>query len=211
LSRNPVSYIKNRVKRYLLKKEIDAVRRRKRPLNIIIGAADTKYKGWISTDLPVFDALNKADWSMMFSKGSINRILAEHVIDYWKKEEFHYFLKTASYFLSEAAYIRIAVPDMFNPQPDYISYITSGVDLNGLPDRKEVFYDYIRITDILSVEKYDFRLLEYFDEEGNFNSYMWKEEDGFVRRSFRYDSRNKIIPFSYTSLIVDAWPKKYRI
>lgn len=202
--------IKIKLIQYLLKGKIEVLLKKKKAVNIIIGAGNTRYKGWVCTDLPVFNVLKASDWLSIFQKRSIDRILAEHVIDYWKEDKFRLFLRTASLFLSNNGYIRIAVPDGFNPNPAYAKYIRSGVDLNGFSDRKAMFYDYIMITKILSEEQYNHRFLEYFNEKSEFIYYPWKREDGFVKRSAEYDKRNKNVPLSYTSLIVDAWVKGNR-
>jgi predicted SAM-dependent methyltransferase len=47
-------------------------------------------------------------------------------------------------------------------------------------------------------------LLEYFDEQGEFHHEEWNAEEGFIKRSTRFDPRNTTNPTAYTSLIVDA-------
>lgn len=194
--------------RYLLKGKIEGLLKKKKAVNVIIGAGNTRYEGWVYTDLPVFNVLKASDWSSIFPKRSIDRILAEHVIDYWREDEFRLFLRTANLYLSHNGYVRIAVPDGFNPNPVYKRYITSGVDLNGFPDRKEILYSYIMITKILREEKCAYNLLEYFDENGKFNRFPWRRDDGFIQRSADSDIRNQKMPFSYTSIIIDAWHER---
>ena len=48
--------------------------------------------------------------------------------------------------------------------------------------------------------------LEYFDAKEEFHCYPWREEDGLIRRSARYDTQERFKrgALYYTSLIVDA-------
>jgi predicted SAM-dependent methyltransferase len=150
--------------------------------------------------------LNPAHWSYIFPQGSIDRILAEHVIEHWTEDDFRLFLRVVQPFLSEQGFIRIAVPDGFHPDPSYIDYVKPGGSGSGSDDHK-VLYNYIAITRILSEEQYNYNLPEYFDEAGQFHCSPWEISDGFVERSADYDSRNKERSLSYTSLIIDVWPR----
>lgn len=47
-------------------------------------------------------------------------------------------------------------------------------------------------------------LLEYCDEAGQFHAVSWKEADGFIYRSKRFDHRNQHGELGFVSLIVDA-------
>ena len=195
----------NRKSRHLLRQQVKGFRYKDKPIKVIIGAASTSYESWLSTDLPILDALNLAHWSYIFPRGSIDRILAEHVIEHWSKDEFRLFLRAVQLFVSEQGFIRIAIPDGFHPNPSYIDYVKPGGTGSGADDHK-VLYNYITITRILSEEQYDYNLLEYFDETGKFHHIPCEISDGFVERSADHDPRNMERPLSYTSLIIDVWP-----
>ena len=160
----------------------------------------------MSTDLPVLDALNPAHWRRIFPPRSIDRILAEHVVEHWTEVEFRKFLGILPPFLSEDASLRIAVPDGFHPDPNYIDFVKPGGSGSGADDHR-VLYNHITMTDSLCKEEYDYELLEYFDEVGHFHRSPWKASDGIITRSADHDHRNKTRALSYTSLIVDAWRK----
>lgn len=68
--------------RCLLRKNVLATVKDGKHLRVIIGAASTKYEEWLSTDLPILNALNPGHWRNIFPPGSIDRILAEHVIEH---------------------------------------------------------------------------------------------------------------------------------
>jgi predicted SAM-dependent methyltransferase len=196
----------NRRARYLLRQKVKTLKRQGKPIKIVVGAASTAYPDWLSTDLPTLDALDSAQWNYIFPRGSIEKILAEHVVEHWAETEFRLFLRTVRPFLSKGGYVRIAVPDGYHPDPSYIDYVKPGGTGIGADDHK-VLYNYISISRVLAEEQYDFDPLEYFDEKGIFHQSPWKAEDGFVARSADFDSRNKEKPLSYTSLIVDARPR----
>jgi predicted SAM-dependent methyltransferase len=193
------------VRRLILKQQVKGLRRQRQPVKLVIGAGPTRYEGWLSTDLPVLDALNTRHWSSIFEPGDIDRILAEHVMEHWTEEELRRFLRIVSPYLSKEGAIRIAVPDGFHPDQHYIDWVKPGGIGCGADDHK-VLYNCLTITALLSGEHYEVRLLEYFDECGEFHRVAWKAEDGFVQRSADNDLRNKESPLSYTSLIVDVFP-----
>ena len=116
----------NRKSRYLLRQCVKRLRYEGKPVNVVIGAGPTSHEGWLITDLPTLDALNPVHWSYVFPRGSIDRILAEHVIEHWTEDEFRSFLRIVRPFLSERGFIRIAVPDGYHPDPSYIDYVKPG-------------------------------------------------------------------------------------
>ncbi len=191
--------------RYVLRKRAMSLWREGKPVRVVIGAGSRTYEGWLNTDLPVFNALRPAHWRSIFPPGSIDRILAEHVIEHWPEADFLSFLKNVRPFLSNQGVVRIAVPDGFHPDPDYIEFVRPGGSGIGAADHK-VLYDQRMIENILSKAHYDYKLLEYYDEGGQFHRLPWDPADGFIERSADFGHRNKKVPLSYTSLIVDTWP-----
>lgn len=175
-------------------------------LRLVIGAGGVDVPGWILTDLPMLDALDSEHWARIFDFDSIDRILMEHVIEHWYEDQFRHFLKIVSPYLAKNAFIRVAVPDGLHPNAEYITYVRPGGVGFGADDHK-VLYDYEIMSHILAAQGYDCRLLEYFDKKGEFHALTWDTEDGMIRRSAKYDPRNKEKPLSYTSLIFDCWPK----
>lgn len=194
------------VRRRILKQQVKGLRRQRQPVKLVIGAGATSYEGWLSTDLPVLNALNPRHWSSIFEPGDIDRILAEHVMEHWTEEELGCFLRIVRPYLSKGGAIRIAVPDGFHPDQHYIDWVRPGGTGCGADDHK-VLYNYLTTTTLLSGEHYEVELLEYFDESGEFHRIAWKAEDGFVQRSADNDLRNRGHPLSYTSLILDAFPE----
>jgi predicted SAM-dependent methyltransferase len=176
------------------------------PSPSVVGAPGTPYEGWILTDVRELNALDAAEWRGLFPEGSVDRILAEHVIEHWTEEQLRIFLKTARPFLSARGRVRVAVPDGFHPDSSYIEEVRPGGTGCGSDDHK-VLYTYARLAQVLTDAGWDYDFLEYFDEGGRFRAKPWEASDGYVRRSAENDPRNRERPLSYTSLIVDTRPR----
>jgi predicted SAM-dependent methyltransferase len=182
------------------------LRHRGEPVKLVIGAGPTSYSGWLATDLPVLNALEAEDWSKVFRPGDVERILAEHVVEHWTEGEFRHFLRIVRPYLSPQGRIRVAVPDGSHPDPAYVDSVKPGGTGLGADDHKAL-YTFRTMTALLAEEGYEAKLLEYFDAGGQFHRTEWSSDDGFIMRSADSDSRNKERPLSYTSLILDAFPR----
>jgi predicted SAM-dependent methyltransferase len=174
------------------------------PLQIVIGAGETKYTGWIPTDIPAFDILKHTHWAQLFQPNSIHRMLAEHVFEHLTTAEMKDFLRIARIYLTENGRIRIAVPDGYHPDPSYIEHVRPGGIGIGADDHK-VLYTCDLIAEILEAQGYNYQVLEGFNADGEFQRSEWDIVDGYIKRSEKYDDRNKDGKLAYTSLIVDCW------
>ena len=62
--------------RWKIKKAIKkAIKKGK--LKVVLGAGGTNYSGWVSTDLPHFDILDKNDWRYFFKGSKIDNLILE--------------------------------------------------------------------------------------------------------------------------------------
>lgn len=187
--------------------------RRRRPLKralrmqslkkIIVGASETQYEGWVATNKEMLDLLVERDWAYCFKRNSLDAILAEHVWEHLSLWDGAKAVTNCFSYLKQGGLLRIAVPDGFHPDVDYIAQVKPGGYGPGADDHK-VLYNYRTLTTLLENAGYKVRLLEWFDEQGNFHHEDWNAVDGFVMRSTRYDQRNRDKPTAYTSLIIDA-------
>ncbi|MGF2717026.1 class I SAM-dependent methyltransferase, partial [Bacillus cereus] len=57
---------------------------------------------------------------------------------------------------------------------------------------------------MFEVAGFQVKLLEYCDENGEFQYNDWNEQGGFIYRSKRFDYRNQDGKLGFASLIVDA-------
>lgn len=192
------------------KQAILRVSRNKSAIKLVIGAGDTTFKGWLSTDYPILDVTNAQHWHQFFSRSTIRRILAEHVFEHLTVEQLKTFLNVVRPYLTPDANIRIAVPDGNHPEQKYIEYVEPDGKGDGADDHK-VLYTYQLLQDAIETEGYRVVLLEYYDEKGTFHEQPWDEADGDIKRS----KRNQLSaadsppgrPLNYTSLIVDCSPQ----
>ena len=173
-------------------------------IKIVVGSEGIYDKGWISTEVHFLDLLKPNDWIKYFREASISKILAEHVWEHLSYEDGCIAAQTCFKFLKEGGgRLRIAVPDGFHPGKEYIDHVKPGGIGPGADDHK-ILYNYKSITEMLTQAGFEVTLLEYFDESAIFHNINWDKNDGFVRRSIKFDERNKDGRPNYTSLIVDA-------
>lgn len=175
-----------------------------RQVRILVGAGQTRFSGWIATDTPAFDVREPEHWALLFPPESIDRMLAEHVFEHLTMAEFGGFLTSAKQYLSASGRVRIAVPDGNHPNQAYIESVRPGGSGEGADDHKALYTSAL-ISALLREQGYQFALLEYFDEAGQFHQRTWSADDGFVGRSADHDRRNRDGQLNYTSLIVDCW------
>ena len=110
-----------------------------RPLKVIIGAGETLYDGWIATDIPALNILKQQHWALLFKTESIDRLLAEHVIEHLTPAQFGEFLRIARMFLAADGQIRFAVPDGHHPDGAYIERVRPGGTGEGADDHKVLY------------------------------------------------------------------------
>ncbi len=173
---------------------------------IVVGASGVFENGWIPTDVHTLNLLKPKRWKLFFKDSSIDVILAEHVWEHLTAMDGVTAAKTCFQYLKPNGYVRIAVPDGFHPDPNYINYVKPAGSGAGADDHK-VLYNYHSLADTFQQAGFDITLLEYFDEKGEFHFTDWNKNDGMIHRSSRYDERNVQHPLSYTSLILDARKK----
>ncbi len=176
-----------------------------KPLKVVIGAGNTVFKGWLLTDIDFLDITDEENWSRYFKEGEISNILAEHVWEHLTREESKVSLENCFKFLKKDGNLRIAVPDGNFPNEQYINYVRPGGDGAGADDHK-ILYTYRSLGDELERAGFAVRLIEYFNESGQFVRQELDIEKGFVHRSYEYDKRNKD-GINYTSIIIDGIKK----
>ena len=173
------------------------------PLRIIIGAGGKSGEGWISTEVQCLNLLNPKHWERYFDKNSIDAILAEHVWEHLTIDEGLVAAKQCYQYLKFGGYLRVAVPDGFHQDPEYIEKVRINGTGPGADDHK-VLYNYKTFSDLFERAGFKVELLEYFDSNKEFHCLDWDETKGRIGRSKKFDLRNKSGELKYTSLILDA-------
>lgn len=191
-----------RVSRWRIRAEVWINVLRKHPLRIIVGAGGSAYPGWISTDVNVLDLTIRSDWQWLFSRSRMDAILAEHVWEHLSDDEAAKATALAFDYLKCGGHFRIAVPDGYHPDKDYIQRVRPRGDGPGADDHKRL-YTYRSLSELLEAAGFRVHVLEYWDEHGIFHAEEWDPKDGMISRSKRFDPRNSE-GLTFTSLIIDA-------
>ena len=207
IKRIPVlRHILERIKKLQNEKEIISKLKNNSSIKIVLGAEGKYDDGWIPTDIQNLNMLESHDWKKFFSPNSIDAMLSEHVLEHLTEEQAYIALKHSHEYLKQGGYFRIAVPDGNHPEQSYIDYVKVNGSGPGSDDHK-VLYTYDSLKKLLEKAGFEVNPLEYFDDDGNFHFYDWSVEQGTIKRSKRYDERNKDKALTYTSIIVDAVKK----
>lgn len=178
--------------------------RLKNPLKIIIGAGGLLADAdWVATEVKSLDVTNESNWFEVLQGKKVDNVFAEHVWEHLNPEQTEAGNKNIFMFLKSGGRFRVAVPDGFKPDEEYINYVKPGGHGAGADDHK-ILYNYQIIKTDLEKVGFKVELLEYWDEDGKFHFTDWNIEHGKVLRSRSYDQRNVNGELKYTSLIIDA-------
>jgi predicted SAM-dependent methyltransferase len=168
-------------------------------MKLIIGAGGKSQDGWTSTEEKQLNLLNREDFVRVL-EGAVGyeSILVEDVFEHLTTAELPIALRNCFDFLSPSGRLRISTPDGFHPDKGYIKYISP-------PNMgHKILYNYRLLGRLLEETGFRVVLLEWWDENGKFNTRPWYEKDGHIERCLANDSRNYDGKPHYTSLIVDA-------
>ena len=171
-------------------------------INLIVGAGPFKFKGWFSTDIATLDVTNENHFKKYFKAKKFNKILAEHVLEHLTDEELELMIKHLYRYSADDINIRIAVPDGFHKDENYVCEVKPGGTGQGAEDHKHLF-NYKTLSSIFEKQGFVSYLKEYWDEEGEFHTTYSNDDFGKIRRSFINDDRNKDKVPHYTSLTID--------
>jgi predicted SAM-dependent methyltransferase len=172
-------------------------------IKIILGAGNTKYYGWLSTNQENINLIEEKNFKSILGNNLANNFLAEHVFEHLTLEQGKIATRNCCKYLKKGGVLRIAVPDGFFPNREYINSTKPSGHGAGAYDHK-VLYNYISIKKIFDKNKFKLNYLEYFDEYGKFHEKKLSTRNGFIIRSKYNDDRNRSGTILYTSLIVDA-------
>ena len=174
--------------------------RSSKPLRIVIGSGETIYDGWITTDKHLLDITQPGDWAQLFEPASIDSLLSEHVLEHLSEAECRVALGECFRYLKPNALYRLAVPDGYRRDPDYVAEITPP------RDGHQVVITIDNLVPLLESVGFQVTPLEYFDANEEFHARPWDEREGHVKRSIRFDDQVafKRGEMYYTSIIVDA-------
>lgn len=172
-------------------------------IKIVIGSSGIFENGWIPTNYQYLNLLNERHWARAFRGKKIDAILAEHVFEHLTEAEGSRALEICHKYMKKGARIRVAVPDGYNPNVDYIEMVKPGGSGVGSEDHK-VLYNVELLESLFVSAGFSVQRLEYYDSNGEFHNSIWNPDDGKINRSLEYDPRNSGETIKYTSLILDG-------
>ena len=178
-------------------------------VKIILGAALTSQKNWVSTNEEWFDISKKKDWERLFkNKRKMKRALAEHVFEHLSELEMKSALNLIHEYLIKDGTLRIAVPDGNHPNPIYRKHTgINGIGADASDHKQFITYEYLKSE----LEKCGFKcfLREGYMADGKLVNEKLTSELGFVIRSRNNKSFNTKYGWNFenanSSLIVDAY------
>lgn len=149
-------------------------------IKVIVGSGPQRMTGWLATDIDQLNIVERSSWNRLFNPGSIDRILAEHVLEHLTLRELYSALGHAHTYLKPGGQFRFAVPDAFHPSRYYYNLVKPG----GweTPYEHMLFLDHEILSRIAQDVGFEIQLLEYFDEYGVFHSVDYSSEDGAIIR-----------------------------
>jgi len=170
------------------------------PLNVIIGSGEVAIPGWFETDMAVLDITSRSDWRRLFKPASIDRLLAEHVLEHLSIDENETALRLCHTHLKSGGKFRIAVPDGNRRDADYVA------EVSPPKDGHKVLFTLDSLSELVEDAGFEVTPLEYFDENDEFHFNPWDEDEGMIYRSMRFnhDEQFKRGEMYFTSIIVDA-------
>lgn len=123
LLRRIIKIFKYRYRRFAISRPVS----RGEKIRIIAGAAETFQVGWYSTNEQWLDVTDPADWQRVFhGKRLIAHAVAEHVFEHLTYDECRKALANISSHMVDGGRVRIAVPDGYHPDEDYLRHV--GID-----------------------------------------------------------------------------------
>jgi predicted SAM-dependent methyltransferase len=175
-------------------------------MKIIVGAQSTRQVGWTSLQKYDLDVRDERSWARRFAPNSIDAVLAEHVLEHLTYDEAAEAARNCFKYLRPGGYFRVAVPDGFHPEQNYIAWVRPMTGWNG--DDHKFLFNHKNLRALLSNAGFSVRLLECYDEAGTFHKWKWSNENGAISRSQNTlwsKFLGLVVNAEYTSLIVDAF------
>jgi len=189
-------------------------------MKIIIGAGGTTQAGWTSFEFNDLDIRRRDNWLRLFQPGTVEAVLAEHVLEHLNPDEAAAAARNIYEFLRPGGYWRIAVPDAYNPDPRYHEWSSPTGRFQSVwqpffYDQKvhpahNQFFSIDSLTLLLDSAGFNVKPLEWFDRGGQFQQkYLWPSPmtAGQIYRANgtqHVASMRFVLPFDNISLIVDA-------
>ena len=131
-------------------------------VKLVLGAAHTRFEGWLSTGIESLDVTDTHAWEALLGPRRAQAMLAEHVIEHLTPEGLRAALQSCYAYLEPGGHFRIAVPDGNHPDPRYVRAVRPGGTGEGAFDHKHLF-TIETLGEALSSAGFEVRPVEWFD------------------------------------------------
>lgn len=175
-------------------------------IKIIVGAAETFQSGWYSTNEQWLDITKDTDWQNIFQgKPLLTHVVAEHVFEHLTYEQAQNALRQIYNHLQKNGRVRIAVPDGYNPNADYIRHVGIAGIGDDAADHKQLL-NVDTLSKLMSEAGFQVTHIEGYNKDGALVQQPYKQEDGYIKRSRAHPPGNSPwhFPDAETSLIIDG-------
>ena len=108
-------------------------------IKLVVGTGHTQFAGWMSTDIHQLNILLEKDWKYLLQGKKASNILSEHVWEHITLEQARIANRLCFQFLEKGGRMRIAVPDGFFPDENYIEHVRPGGSGPGCDDHKLLY------------------------------------------------------------------------
>ena len=153
------------------------------PMKVIVGAALTYQNGWYSTNEQWLDITRCSDWKRVFrGKVLLTHVVAEHVFEHLSKEECQEALRLISQHMNSGGRVRIAVPDGYHPDHDYIRHVgIHGIGADAFDHKQLLNVD--SLSELLQDAGFRVEQLEGYLKDGTLVQKSLDADDGYIQRS----------------------------
>ncbi len=181
---------------------------RNEKIKIIVGAAETFQQGWYSTNEQWLDITKEEDWTKVFSdKKIITNVVAEHVFEHLTKEQCLKSLQNIHKHMIQGGRVRIAVPDGYNPDPDYLRHVgIAGIGDDAADHKQLLNVDVLK--QLFADIGFEPNHVEGYTKDGTLITNEFLDDEGFIYRSRKHSTEKRRQRWAFadaeTSLIVDG-------
>lgn len=150
----------------------------------------------VFTDRPQLDLFEYGSWTSIL-KGApdgFGVISAEHVLEHFEPAQVGQLVAAAFTALQPGGTFRVAVPDGYKPNMEYMAYVRPGCTPSNKGQNHMVAWTIDSLPAIFRSVGFEIIPQEYFDMSGTFHSvkgaYDQDHALGMISRSFKHDRRN---------------------
>ena len=166
-------------------------------VKVILGASHTQFPGWIPSDLPHFNIVDRSHWKFLFRSHCASNLLAEHVFEHLTVDQVKQALRHCHDWMKPGGCLRIAVPDANHANPEYLKMTLPPADGHLSAWNYETFSNVLAECGFRAIP------LEYYSHDKHLVKVPFDSVNGPVSRSLQQGYVHHEIR-DYSSLVIDA-------